>query len=46
MDTLAKLDVTALAQHQQANAKVAKRTRTRIVRDAAAELLAKLRAGQ
>ena len=46
METLGKLEAAALAQHEQALAKAAKEGKDEDVRAAAAELLAKLRAGQ
>jgi len=46
VQTLGKLDLAALAQYEQALAKAAKEDEDEDVRDAAAEVLTKLRAGQ
>ena len=46
VETLGKLEPAALAQHEQAIAKAAEEDKNSAVRDAAAEVLAKLRAGK
>ena len=46
VQTMGKLDVAALARYEQALAKAAEEDDDKGVRDAAAEVLAKLRAGK